>query len=126
NAEDKVVDGRAGRFVCSSPIVAEATTLLEAVTYASNAHSRCSIFTDCLTIVKSLKTHKHRWPWECYGLLGSITNIIDTSPSISINFIQRNRNKFADWVARSARMNSLPQDWLQEILFTIDPPGGPL
>ncbi|CAN1169699.1 hypothetical protein LINPERPRIM_LOCUS19932 [Linum perenne] len=35
NAEGQVVDGRAGRFLCSSPIVSEARAILEAVKFAS-------------------------------------------------------------------------------------------
>ncbi|CAN1762004.1 hypothetical protein LINPERHAP1_LOCUS8157 [Linum perenne] len=123
NAVGQVVDGRAGRFLCSSPIVAEARALLEAVTFASTSVSRCDIFSDCITLVTNIKTQKHKWPWECYGLLGGIVEILHSHPSIEVHFIPRKDNDFADWVARSARQNCLPQDWLDCIVHSTSPRG---
>ncbi|CAN1802075.1 hypothetical protein LINPERHAP1_LOCUS23224 [Linum perenne] len=60
--EGRVYDGRSGLLSCSSPIVAEARAILEAVSWASTNHSRCVILTDCLTLVSSLSDPKHRWP----------------------------------------------------------------
>ncbi|CAN1823339.1 hypothetical protein LINPERHAP1_LOCUS30341, partial [Linum perenne] len=89
-------DGRAGLFMCSSPIVSEAKALLEAVTFASNSQCSCTIFSDCFTLMNNIKAQKHKWPWECYGLIGRITDILGSSPNISIRFIPRKENIFAD------------------------------
>ncbi|CAN1813256.1 hypothetical protein LINPERHAP1_LOCUS26825, partial [Linum perenne] len=108
---------------CSSPIVSEAKALLEAAIYASQYTPNCTIFSDCLTIVASIKTQKIKWPWECYGLLGRITDILASSPSISVRFIPRKDNLLADWVAREARQNRLPSDWLHDFLAFHNPQG---
>ncbi|CAN1817234.1 hypothetical protein LINPERHAP1_LOCUS27993, partial [Linum perenne] len=97
---------------CSSPIVAEARAILEAVSWASTTHSRCSILSDCLTLVSSLSGPKHRWPWECYETLGSISCLLDLYPLISISFTPRSLNVKADWVAKSTRLGTLPLDWI--------------
>ncbi|CAN1849938.1 hypothetical protein LINPERHAP1_LOCUS39593 [Linum perenne] len=110
NAEGHVCDGRAGRFICSSPMVSEARALLEAVSFASRSHSRCTVYSDCLRLVASTTAQKSKWLWDCYGLLGSITDILATSHPISIRFTPRKENRYADWVARSARQNRLPTD----------------
>ncbi|CAN1794536.1 hypothetical protein LINPERHAP1_LOCUS20329 [Linum perenne] len=123
NAEGQVCDGRAGRFFCSSPIVSEARALLEAVTFAALSGARCIIFSDCLTLVASIKALKCKWPWECYGLLGRITDILSSSPSTTVRFIPRKENVLADWVAREARQNRLQPDWLQQLLYSQTPAG---
>ncbi|CAN1775906.1 hypothetical protein LINPERHAP1_LOCUS13480 [Linum perenne] len=129
NAASQVVDGRAGRILrilCSSPIVSEARAILEAVKFASTSQSICTIFTDSLVISTSIKKEKHQWPWEYFGLIGNIVDLLSTFPTISVHFIPRKENAYADWIARSARQDRLPQGWLQCLLHTRAPPGGPL
>ncbi|CAN1137646.1 hypothetical protein LINPERHAP2_LOCUS10198 [Linum perenne] len=107
-------------------MVSEARALLEAVSFASRVQSPCTVFSDCLLLVASLKAQISKWPWDCYGLLGAITDILSTSPSISVRFTPRKENKFADWVARSARQNRLPPDWLHWVWASrVPPPQGP-
>ncbi|CAN1811453.1 hypothetical protein LINPERHAP1_LOCUS26224 [Linum perenne] len=103
-------------------MVAEARALLEAVSFASSSQSRCTIYSDCLLLVASIKAHKSKWPWDCFGLMGSITDILSSDPSISVRFTPRKENRYADWVARNARQNRLPRDWLQLIMFSHVPP----
>ncbi|CAN1758763.1 hypothetical protein LINPERHAP1_LOCUS6914 [Linum perenne] len=126
NTKGFVCDGRAGRFICSSPIVVEARALLEAVSFAASSHLSCTIFSDCLNLVSSIKANKRRWPWECYGLLGSISSLLLSSPTTTVRFVPRRDNLYADWVARAARTSSLPPDWVNKILFTSSPPEGGL
>ncbi|CAN1806173.1 hypothetical protein LINPERHAP1_LOCUS24582 [Linum perenne] len=53
----QICDGRAGNFVCSSPIVAEAKALLEAVSYAARSPHQCMVFSDCLTLINCLHSN---------------------------------------------------------------------
>ncbi|CAN1781932.1 hypothetical protein LINPERHAP1_LOCUS15612 [Linum perenne] len=103
-------------------MVSEARALLEAVSYASRSQSRCTVYSDCLRLVASITAQKSKWPWDCYGLLGSITDILTASHHISIRFTPRKENRYADWVARSARQNRLPTDWLQRLMSSQVPP----
>ncbi|CAN1748065.1 hypothetical protein LINPERHAP1_LOCUS3293 [Linum perenne] len=121
NAEGHVCDGRAGRFTCSSPMVSEARALLEAVSFASLSQSRCTVYSDCLRLVASITAQKSKWSWDCYGLLGRITNILATSHPISVRFTPRKENRYADWVTRSARQNRLPTNWLQRLMASQVP-----
>ncbi|CAN1800846.1 hypothetical protein LINPERHAP1_LOCUS22713 [Linum perenne] len=124
NTEGIVCDGRASLFMCSSPTVSEAKAFLEAMTFACNSQCSCTIFSDCLTLVNSVKAQKHRWPWECYGLIGRITDIFGSSPNISIRFLPRKENIFADWVAHNTRLKRLPPEWLNLIMHTHSPQRG--
>ncbi|CAN1776278.1 hypothetical protein LINPERHAP1_LOCUS13604 [Linum perenne] len=108
NIMGQVCDGRAGRFICSSAIVSEAKALLAGVTFASNSANPCTVYSDCLNLVNSLNGPKNRWPWECYGLLGRISKLVNGSPNILVDFVPRKSNLLADWVARRARDNLLP------------------
>ncbi|CAN1815382.1 hypothetical protein LINPERHAP1_LOCUS27430, partial [Linum perenne] len=112
NTGGQICDGRAGTLVCSSPIVSEARALLEAVSLARLSPVRCTVFSDCLTLVNCVSSPSCRWPWECYGLLASIMSVIRTSPTIQVRFTPRRNNMLADWVARSARDSCLPENWL--------------
>ncbi|CAN1171812.1 hypothetical protein LINPERHAP2_LOCUS29794 [Linum perenne] len=105
-------------------MISEARALLEAVSFASSSQSSCTVYSDCLLLVASIKTQKSKWSWDCYGLMGSITDILSSAPFISVRFIPRKENIYADWVARSARQNRLPRDWLQLIMTSHVPPWG--
>ncbi|CAN1811616.1 hypothetical protein LINPERHAP1_LOCUS26280 [Linum perenne] len=112
NSEGHVSDGKSGLFNSSSPIAAEARALYEAVSIASSFTTSISVFSDCQSLVLSLTSPKHQWPWECFGLLGSIVNILQSFPQISVSFTPRSLNRKADWVAKSTRLGSLPSDWV--------------
>ncbi|CAN1818491.1 hypothetical protein LINPERHAP1_LOCUS28393 [Linum perenne] len=103
NTAGDAQDGRAGRFICSTPIVAEARALLEAVSLASSYRGPCMVFSDCLILVNCLKTSPNRWPWECFRLLDCVSKILTDFPMISVRFCNRRFNRTADWIARSAR-----------------------
>ncbi|CAN1797742.1 hypothetical protein LINPERHAP1_LOCUS21403 [Linum perenne] len=123
NSMGHICDGRAGNFVCSSPIVSEAKALLEAVSYAARSPLQCMVFSDCLTLVNCLNSHSFRWPWDCYGLIARIRKVLETSPSTIVQFTLRKLNWTAEWVARSARDLSLPPDWLCNLTAFPTNPG---
>ncbi|CAN1770975.1 hypothetical protein LINPERHAP1_LOCUS11748, partial [Linum perenne] len=112
NSTGQICDGRAGNFVCSSPIVSEAKALLEAVSYAARSPQPCMVFSDYLILVAGLNSHHDRWPWDCYGIIARIRKALETSPSTTVQFTPRCLNGTTYWVARSSRDLSLPPDWL--------------
>ncbi|CAN1178694.1 hypothetical protein LINPERHAP2_LOCUS33809 [Linum perenne] len=78
-----------------------------------------SITLSSLTVSKlsiASKGPKHRWPWECYGLIGRIVELLKTDPSTSIRFITRKDNKATDTIARAARKNRFPSNWLAYLM----------
>ncbi|CAN1156735.1 hypothetical protein LINPERHAP1_LOCUS9083 [Linum perenne] len=92
----QICDGRAGNFVCSSPIVAEAKALLEAVSYAARSPHQCMVFSDCVILINCFHSYIFRWPWDCYGLIARIRKALETSPSITVHFTPRKLNGTAD------------------------------
>ncbi|CAN1312478.1 hypothetical protein LINPERPRIM_LOCUS28651 [Linum perenne] len=123
NTSGNICDGRAGTMICSSPIVAEARAMLEAVALASTYPASSTVFSDCLNLVSCLKGPPCLWPWECYGLLDRITSALRASPNTKVPFIQRKHNNLADWVARSARESLLPPIWIHTIPVFPSEPG---
>ncbi|CAN1836487.1 Putative ribonuclease H protein At1g65750 [Linum perenne] len=115
NSEGQVCDGRSGRFPSASPIASEARALLEATKYAKSSPLQCVIFSDCKTLVDSIKGPERLWPWDCYGTLGYISRIRRSCPFISFQFIRRRLNSQADWVAKHTRQGTLPPDWVDTI-----------
>ncbi|CAN1725370.1 hypothetical protein LINPERHAP1_LOCUS43 [Linum perenne] len=111
NFEGRVCDGYSGTFHCASPIAAEAHAFMEATRYAANAPLRCTILSDCLTPVTSLKGPQSLWPWDCFGSLGRISNFLAEPPDISFGFTPRLLNCQADWVAKRTRSRTLPINW---------------
>ncbi|CAN1844822.1 hypothetical protein LINPERHAP1_LOCUS37605 [Linum perenne] len=112
NAEGKVTDGRAGTFHCSYALVAEAKAIYEAAHLAESSDQVTTIFSDCLNLVNAIRGPKSRWPWECFGLLGEITIILQSRPNIQLSFISRRLNARADLVARNVRSGSLLPNWI--------------
>ncbi|CAN1807894.1 hypothetical protein LINPERHAP1_LOCUS25215, partial [Linum perenne] len=104
------------KFICSSPIVAEACAILEVVFYASSSPLSCSVFSDCKTLTSCLSRPMHWWPCECYSYLGSIRAILDSYDHISVFFVPRRFNGKADWVAKSVRAGTLPDDWKHSLI----------
>ncbi|CAN1752235.1 hypothetical protein LINPERHAP1_LOCUS4636 [Linum perenne] len=111
-ANRQVWDGVSGTLFCSSPTVAEARTILEAIILASPLGAPTTILSDCKIIVDIVNDPSHPWPWECYALVGAILHLLQGKPWIRVCFIPRSMNKVADWVAGSARQGSLPNDWV--------------
>ncbi|CAN1147982.1 hypothetical protein LINPERHAP2_LOCUS16188 [Linum perenne] len=87
NTDGDVCDGYSDIFHCSSPIVAEAHPVLEAVRYAMSSPLLCPVFSDCLTLVNCIEGSRNGWPWDCYDTLGCITEYLHNDPFVSINFI---------------------------------------
>ncbi|CAN1129617.1 hypothetical protein LINPERHAP2_LOCUS5328 [Linum perenne] len=72
---------------------------------------------DCLNLVEALRDFRIAWPWECVAWLLSMKNILISCPWISVSFVPRRVNLAADWVAKSARNGSLPQEWTTCLSF---------
>ncbi|CAN1181362.1 hypothetical protein LINPERHAP2_LOCUS35339, partial [Linum perenne] len=115
NNHGQVCDGRSGTFFCSSPIVAEAKAILEAVILASERHVSTMVLSDCLTLVNVLNDSLTQRPWECAALLSQIFQKLSDCPWIMISFTPRKSNCKSDWVAKSARRNALPDDWIETL-----------
>ncbi|CAN1820623.1 hypothetical protein LINPERHAP1_LOCUS29184 [Linum perenne] len=113
NSDGFVCDGRSGRFLSASPIATEARALLEATMFAASSPLNCVILSDCLTLINCIRGPESRWPWDCYGTLGSIISISRSCPRSSFKFIRMNLNSQADWVAKQARQGTLPPKWVE-------------
>ncbi|CAN1749862.1 hypothetical protein LINPERHAP1_LOCUS3855 [Linum perenne] len=95
----------------TSPIATEVRALLETANYATSSPLNCCIFSDCKTIIDCFHGPESRWPWECFGTLGCVSRIIRSNPFISFCFIRRRFNSQANWVAKLARLGTLPPHW---------------
>ncbi|CAN1840928.1 hypothetical protein LINPERHAP1_LOCUS36281 [Linum perenne] len=111
NTDGQICDGRSGRFMSTSLIASEARAILEAAIYATRSPRDCCILSDCKTLIDCLYEPESCWPWDCYGTIGCISRIIQSHPSISFHFIRRRFNSQADWVAKLARLGTLPSLW---------------
>ncbi|CAN1325394.1 hypothetical protein LINPERPRIM_LOCUS33482, partial [Linum perenne] len=98
--------------LCNSPIVSEAKALYEATKLAILAPIRASIRSDCKELVTAINGPKHRWPWQCFGYLGGITNLLHDRQDISISFTPRAHNLDADRISKMARLGTLRRDWV--------------
>ncbi|CAN1755655.1 hypothetical protein LINPERHAP1_LOCUS5811, partial [Linum perenne] len=105
-------DARSGCFLSASPIASEARAILEATRYVASSPLNCVVMSDCKTLIDCLSGLKSLWPWECFGTLGSISSLLSSSPTISFQFIPTRSNIQADWVAKHARLEFLPRNWL--------------
>ncbi|CAN1767723.1 Putative ribonuclease H protein At1g65750 [Linum perenne] len=115
NTHGQVCDGRSGTFFCSSPIVAEAKAINEAVFMASTRQVSTLILSDSLSLVNILNDTHIQWPWECAALITQIGQRLSVCLWITISFTPRSLNTKADWVAKSARMNCLPANWIDSL-----------
>ncbi|CAN1136229.1 hypothetical protein LINPERPRIM_LOCUS20965 [Linum perenne] len=70
---------------------------------------------DCLSIVNVLNNSLNHWPWECSAIISQITQKLSSCPWILVKFTPRIYNTNADWVARSARRNTLPENWMEKL-----------
>ncbi|CAN0907190.1 Transposon TX1 uncharacterized 149 kDa protein [Linum grandiflorum] len=114
--DGKVIDGKAGTFYCSTPIVAEAYALKEAAVAGSLYARPCRILSDCLLLIKAINGPKHRWPWQCMAVLECI-DLIKRGPNPpSFHFIPRAANSKADYIAKAARAGSLLPGWMCSFL----------
>ncbi|CAN1250765.1 Putative ribonuclease H protein At1g65750 [Linum perenne] len=112
NPHGAVIDGRAGKFTCSSAMVAEAKALLEACKLATTSPSHSIISSDCQGLTLALRGPESEWPWECFAWLLAMKAILLAHDRISLTFIPRRQNKTADKVAKWARQDILPYNWI--------------
>ncbi|CAN1157596.1 Putative ribonuclease H protein At1g65750 [Linum perenne] len=113
NSHGQVCDGRSGTFFCSSPIVAEAKAINEAISLAASRQVTTVIRSDCLSLINILNKHQVKWPWECSALIAVMVQSLATCPWVTVEFTPRSDNCLADWVAKSARLERLPVDWME-------------
>ncbi|CAN1191130.1 hypothetical protein LINPERPRIM_LOCUS39749, partial [Linum perenne] len=111
-----VVDGKAGKFLCRAPIVAEARALQVAVSEAVIFPGSSLIVTDCLTLVTALKQKVEDWPWECAAILADIVHKLGTVDCISVCHYGRAATLAADAVARKARDSCLAPGWVEALI----------
>ncbi|CAL1404768.1 unnamed protein product [Linum trigynum] len=111
NSHGQVIDGRAERFFCSSPIQAEAFAILNAVILAARDPVPTCIRSDCQRLTIALRQDPSLWPWQCRATLARVVSILCVSPWISIEFVPRRLNLLADWIARNSRLDLLPPEW---------------
>ncbi|CAN1306590.1 Putative ribonuclease H protein At1g65750 [Linum perenne] len=117
----QAIDGKAGRLRCLSALVAEAKALLEALRMAESSATSTIVHSDSQVLVHALLGREEEWPWQCFAWLSQMKKILLAHDRISLIFIPRRLNKMADWVARSARRNILPYDWMLNVnsLFNL-------
>ncbi|CAN1761157.1 Transposon TX1 uncharacterized 149 kDa protein [Linum perenne] len=117
NTHGQVTDGKAGMTECSSALVAEAKALLVALRVAETLNGHSRIKSDCLTLIDALRHDITSWPWECYAWLLIMKDILLAHDRISLAFIPRRLNTHADLVAKAARSDTLPYNWLSNFLM---------
>ncbi|CAN1761942.1 Putative ribonuclease H protein At1g65750 [Linum perenne] len=115
DAAGRVLDGRARNFCCRAPICAEANGLLAAVDMATRDTRRTIILTDCLAVTKALKESQELWPWEVASVLASIQQKLQMFTHIAVFHVHRNEVQEADRIAKKARDDLLPLDWLSSM-----------
>ncbi|CAN1189143.1 hypothetical protein LINPERHAP2_LOCUS39718 [Linum perenne] len=111
DSHGRFVNGCAGAFPASSPIVAEARAMLEAVRLAVVSGQPSRIKSDCLTLVDALRHPNSSWPWQCNVWLLLIQDLLQRNPRIDIAFIPRRLNFQADWIAKRAANQNLSPNW---------------
>ncbi|CAN0847458.1 hypothetical protein LINGRAHAP2_LOCUS4989 [Linum grandiflorum] len=112
NSNGIPVDGRAGSHYCRAPIAAEASALLAAVRLAEGTQLPTLIFSDCNTLIASLNTTSHLWPWEGASLIAAITDRLRCCPWIEVHKCSRSRIQIVDSIVRQARIGLLQPSWL--------------
>ncbi|CAN1133224.1 hypothetical protein LINPERPRIM_LOCUS30528 [Linum perenne] len=115
DAEGRVLDGRARKFCCRAPICAEAYGLLAAVEMAAQDMRRTLILTDCLSLTKAIQEDQEKWPWEAASVIASIQQRMKDNLHIFVHHVQRSEVHEADRIAKMARDELLPLDWLSSM-----------
>ncbi|CAN1784919.1 Putative ribonuclease H protein At1g65750 [Linum perenne] len=115
DSEGRVVDGRARSFFCRAPICAEALGILAAVHIATSDDSSAIILTDSMIMVTALGNEEGDWPWEVAGFLAQIKQQLDARPNVVIKWVNREVISKVDSIAKLARDNRLPFDWIQHL-----------
>ncbi|CAN1187529.1 hypothetical protein LINPERPRIM_LOCUS31904 [Linum perenne] len=117
NGNEMVVDGRAGNFFCRAPGCAEAIAVLNAVQMALREGGTCVIWSDCASITTAIDNPPHLWPWESASIIAAIKTIL-VSSDITIIFKGRAFVGEADRIARLAREDRLPMQWVSTMPST--------
>ncbi|CAN1170728.1 hypothetical protein LINPERHAP2_LOCUS29154 [Linum perenne] len=97
-------------------MVDEAFAIKESVSMAPTRQVSTEIMSNRLSIVNVLNNCLiNLLSWECAALISQITQKFHSCPWISMKFTLRKFNTKADWVARSARRNTLPDNWMDKL-----------
>ncbi|CAL1414974.1 unnamed protein product [Linum trigynum] len=112
NSHGQVIDGKAERFFCSSPLQAEAFAILNAVIWAAQDPVPTCVRSDCQRLTNALRQDPSLWPWQCRASLARVVSILCVSPWITVEFVPRRFNKVADWIARNSRLDLLHPEWI--------------
>ncbi|CAN1279154.1 hypothetical protein LINPERPRIM_LOCUS16906 [Linum perenne] len=115
DAAGRVIDGRARNFCCRAPIFAEANGLLAAVDLAIHDTRTTIILTDCQAITRALTDTQDLWPWEAASVIASIQRNLQVSTHITFQHVPRSEVHEADRIAKKARDDLLPLDWLSSV-----------
>ncbi|CAN1156484.1 hypothetical protein LINPERPRIM_LOCUS20230 [Linum perenne] len=108
NTDGKVIDGKAGSFLCRTPTCAKATALYHAVNIALLYPYPTIIYSDCRIVVDALITSHDQWPWDCDAILAKITDVLMEAPWIEIRHCNRRFVQQVDRIARLSRDDLLP------------------
>ncbi|CAN0906922.1 hypothetical protein LINGRAHAP2_LOCUS24519 [Linum grandiflorum] len=113
DAHGEVLDGRVAVFPCSSSFSIEARAVLVAVEIAVLLDIPVSVYSDCLSLVRSLNGDLKASHWDGTATTASIYQLLRDAPHVELLFIPRKNNRRANWVARNTVVGSLPQNWLE-------------
>ncbi|GLT61404.1 hypothetical protein SLA2020_341140 [Shorea laevis] len=95
-----------------SPLMAEAAALLKAVRYVIDIGIHEVIFeSDNQVLISCLQQDHKSCPWEAKSIIMSIKHSSYCHPGFSFNFIPREGNRVADWIARSSLHGQCPSYW---------------
>ncbi|CAN0838358.1 hypothetical protein LINGRAHAP2_LOCUS2115, partial [Linum grandiflorum] len=94
------VDGRAGCFFCTEPIVAETWAVLTVVRLAANVRGCSEVLTDFQSLVHGLSEPEDMWPWAVASLFAAINLYLSQCPCINVHYCPRSRLPEVNRVAK--------------------------
>ncbi|KAJ1388799.1 Ribonuclease H-like superfamily [Sesbania bispinosa] len=105
-----VLTGHAKRAPVSSPLVAEALALREAVLAAYNMQWNKVIFeSDCLILIEACR--KEKVVVEIQGVVADILTVVEGFIHCGFTWVQRQANKVAHHIVQAVLANNLPPSW---------------
>ncbi|KAJ1402621.1 Ribonuclease H-like superfamily [Sesbania bispinosa] len=105
-----LITGHAKKVPASSPLVAEALALREAITAAYNlGWSRVVLESDCLPLIEACRKEKSLG--EIHLIVLDILSVASGLIYCGFTWIRRNGNEVAHCVAKAESTNSLPLSW---------------
>ncbi|KAJ1430568.1 Ribonuclease H superfamily [Sesbania bispinosa] len=118
-----LLTGHGKRVAASSPLVAEALTLREAILATYNFNWNKVVFeSDCLTLIEACR--KDKVVAEIQGVVADILTVAEGFIHCGFTWVRRQGNKVAHQITQASISNSLPlswvsnqPDWLLRLLF---------